>query len=211
VQDIVEDQIAGSADRDDGDLLADEVLGSLDGRIVLDHEQRLSRGSPIRLAEGQQGNAAIGGEKERCPRYAAGVEIAPNDASDWIRAHHPRRHVETFGLEEALLQGQVDDAIVRNREDAKSDVWLFNPPSLSGGRLRVCEDGEGNEEACQKTSLETRTAVLRSWCWKPTVISHDVFLQVTQLSIVGDCSRREPNVRSLSAERQWKACRTWAS
>jgi len=211
VQDIVEDQIAGSADRDDGDLLADEVLGLLDGRIVLDHEQRLSRGSPIRLAEGQQGNAAIGGEKECCPRYAAGVEIAPNNPSDWIRAHHPRRHVETFGLEEALLQRQVDDAIVRNREDAKSDVWLFNLPSLSGGRLRVCEDREGNEEACQQTSLETRTAVLRSWCRKPTVISHDVFLQVTQLSIVGDRSHREPNVRSLSAERQWKACRTLAS
>ena len=51
VQDIVEDQIAGSADGDDRDLLADEVFGRLDRRIVLDHEQRLPLGAAVGLAQ----------------------------------------------------------------------------------------------------------------------------------------------------------------
>src|SRR5262249_29639343 len=136
---------------------------------------RLSLRSAIRLAERPQGNASISGKKERCPRYAAGVEIAPDNAGNWVRAHHPWRHIETFGLEEALLQGQVDDAVIRNREDAESDVWFFNFPSLSGGRLRACQGAEQNDKACDQTGVETRTAPLCSispWCLQLTVVSH---------------------------------------
>src|ERR1700704_5930400 len=158
MQDIVEDQIAGSADRDHGDLLADEVFGRLDGRIVLDHEQRLPLRSAVCLAQRPQGEASIGGKKERCPGYAARIEIAADDARDRVRAHHSWRYVETFSLEESLLQGQVDHAVIRDGKDAESDIGFFNFASLCGRRLSARHEAKRNEDARHQTCIEASTA-----------------------------------------------------
>ena len=65
---------------------------------------------------GSKRDASVRRKQECGPGYAAGVEIAADDARDRVRAHDSWRYVESFGLEETLLQGQVDDAVVRDRE-----------------------------------------------------------------------------------------------
>ena len=91
---------------------------------------------------GRKGNAAVGGKKERCPGYAAGVEIAADDAGDRVRAHNAWRYVEAFGLEKPLLQGQVDDAVIRDRKDAEGDVGLFDLAGLCSRVLRARHAGQ---------------------------------------------------------------------
>ena len=92
------------------------------------------------------------------------------------------QYLHQCGLEESLLQGQVDHAVIRDGKDAESDIWFLNFTRLRGRLLSARHEAKRNDDARHQTRVEARTAT--PWPISPqrtklNLFCHVVLLQVT--------------------------------
>src|SRR5262249_13687261 len=75
-----------------------------------------------------------------------------DDARDRVRTHESWRYVQSFFLEEALLNREIDDPVIGDREYAKGDVGLFDL-ALRTSRRRAGEKQQrrhrSNDAGCE--------------------------------------------------------------